>query len=211
LPLIYTKSLQNEVYVTLWELTEDALFFLDRLDTNRFNLEELAAISHSLKQLEWLATRYCLQLLTEAVEVSHQGIRKDNDGKPHLNEATAHISMTHASRFVAVALHQTKSIGIDLEQLSEKLIRVSHKFLSEKEKPHAQRDTLKLCIYWSAKEALYKLNGRKGLAFRDQLQIEPFEDDSREIKGRIIDENSNVKECSIEVMKHQDYVLTVAL
>jgi 4'-phosphopantetheinyl transferase len=38
----------------------------------------------------------------------------------------------------------------------------------------AANDLVKLCIYWCAKEALYKIHGKKNLLFADHLRVEPF-------------------------------------
>jgi hypothetical protein len=47
--------------------------------------------------------------------------------------------------------------------------------LSPTELQDAGNNLTKHCVYWCAKEALYKIDGKKGLHFSNQLNIEPFE------------------------------------
>ena len=35
-------------------------------------------------------------------------------------------------------------------------------------------DIKKLCVYWAGKEAIYKLNGKLGLNFKEDIRISPF-------------------------------------
>jgi phosphopantetheinyl transferase len=77
-------------------------------------------------------------------------------------------------------------VGIDLEQPKEKLLKVAPRVLSNEELIDAGTDIVKHCIYWCAKEALYKLDGKGGLHFSTQLLIKPFERRLEGfIKGRI--------------------------
>ena len=70
-------------------------------------------------------------------------------------------------------------------------------FLSEQELENTGEDLEKICIYWCAKEALYKVYGKRGLHFASQLLVEPF----------ILEEKGNLK----GMINMQEVKLNVAL
>ena len=60
-------------------------------------------------------------------------------------------------------------------------------FLNDTELETVGTDVEKLCIYWCAKEALYKLLGKKGIIFKLNLSLDSFEiKDETLIVGNVI-------------------------
>lgn len=148
--------------------------------------------SHPVKRLEWLASRILLCQLVEYVSASYRGIFKDQWGKPHLNALPYHISLTHSYPWLAAIIDLSAPVGIDIEKPTDKLQRVAHKFLNAKELAHAKNDPAKLCTYWCAKETLYKIHGKKRLAFKKHLKIQPFDIGEKGlIQGKIERENGS--------------------
>jgi phosphopantetheinyl transferase len=119
------------------------------------------------------------------------------------------MSITHTSKYVAAVLHPSEAIGMDMEKPSEKLKRIAYKFLSEAEIAEADSDIEKLCIYWSAKEALYKLYGKRKVIFSENLYILPFKKEQNKIIGQLII-NGLDKKYNICIEKIDGYVLVVA-
>lgn len=126
------------------------------------------------KRLEWLAGRNVMKTLTEKMELDYMGLHKDGFGKPFLKGLATEVSLTHSYPYVAAQLSLHKPAGIDLEQPKEKLLAIAARVLSPEELKDAGTDIVKHCVYWCSKEALYKIDGKKGLHFSDQLNIQPF-------------------------------------
>ncbi len=127
------------------------------------------------KRKEFLAGRALIKALAEKVGVQYSGIRKDEQGKPYLKDNSHEISLSHSSPYVAARTHPREAGGIDIVQPKEKLLRVAPRVLSTTEENDAGNDIVKHCVYWCAKEAMYKLYGKRGLHFNNQLNIDPFE------------------------------------
>jgi phosphopantetheinyl transferase len=185
MPQIFDLSLTSGAKIAVWEVTEPPSFFLDKLDNDLFNIEELAYIPHPQKRLEWLASRYLVQRLSNLLSISHNGMVKDQFGKPYLSKSTVEISVSHTLQYVAVALHPSQSIGLDLEMPSPKLIKVAHKFLNNSELEHAKNQLETLCVYWASKEALYKYYGKKALSFKDNIHINSFDIKDQYLRANI--------------------------
>ena len=147
------------------------------------------------KRLEWLAGRVLIMELVQQNQLIYSGIHKDSFGKPFLRDLSHHISLSHSYPYVAAQLDLLDSVGIDIEQPKEKLLAIASRVLSPVELKDAAKNVTKHCVYWCAKEAMYKIYGKRGLHFSSQLTIEPFElHENGKLKGLIIanDQKQNV-------------------
>ncbi len=140
-------------------------------------------ITSPQKRLEWIAGRVLVKEVMEAMDLNFQGIVKDEFGKPFPEGYDYQLSLSHSFPFVAVLLDKYESVGIDLEQPKEKLLRIAPRIHSEDELNDAGTDIIKHCIYWCAKEALIKIYGKKDLIFSENMKILPFQ---RQTEGNII-------------------------
>ncbi len=209
MPVIFSKNISENCIVTLWKIEEDAVFFLQYLDIKEADLETCSKATHPIKQLEWLASRTCVKYIVELLEHNYQGIEKDEHNNPYLPEIQGFVSLSHTSGYATAIVSLEEEVGIDIERISDKLNRVAHKFLSEPERLHAGNDLLKMCIYWCAKESLYKWYGKKNLSFKDNIFIEPFEGNPTMVKGEIFIDGILKTEHRLSVFYVEDFVITV--
>lgn len=181
MPVIKIHSLWKEGAWGLWYIQEG------ETELSEF-VEEVcpAEIVHEQKRLEWLAGRALIKSLTEKIEINYHGLTKDEFGKPFLNKHPHHISLSHSYPHVVAQIDRTNSVGIDLEQPKEKLRKIASRVFDKDEVKDAGYDITKLCIYWCAKEALYKIYGKRNLLFTDHLKVMPFTlSSSGRIEGKI--------------------------
>ncbi len=214
MPIILQKKYEqaanlNDIHLAVWQITESHDELLAMLPSEILTDAELANIHHPQKQVEFFCSRLTIRFLANFLGIKYLGIKKDEFGKPYLVGSIWQMSLTHTSNYVAAVMHATHPLGMDMEMPSEKLRRVAHKFLSESEVIEANDDLEKLCIYWSAKEALYKLYGKRKVFFQENLYVYPFSKGASKIIGRLkineIDEEYN-----IFVENINSYVLVVA-
>lgn len=204
MPLFELEYTENQCAWGVWhvEETEEELAFsaLEQCP------EELVS---QQKRLEWLAGRVLIKTLLEKIDLDYAGIMKDEFGKPFLKELPHHISLTHSYPYVAAQINQTHSVGIDLEQPKQKLLAIGPRVLSSTELTDAGNDVVKHCVYWCAKEALYKIHGKRGLHFANQLNVEPFAlNDSGLLKG-LITVNQQKQTVNLIYQIRPDFVLVL--
>lgn len=124
------------------------------------------------RQKEWLAVR----LLSRAILGEDILIEYTDNGRPTLKDSSLHISISHTTGYVAVLFQKSPFVGIDIEARSKRVLKIQKKFLSEEE--HRSIDTAHeadhALIYWSAKEVLFKMLGKEGVDFKQNLHITPF-------------------------------------
>jgi phosphopantetheinyl transferase len=191
---ITTDSFQ----LALWRIEEDLPFFEDKF-TNHPD------IKNENKRLQWYATRHLVnQLAGQPVLIA-----KDDAGKPLL--PGAHLSLSHTPEFAAAMLSHSHTVGIDLEMVNPKVERIAYKFLRDDEVAAIQpaEKIEKLILYWSAKEALYKLYGKGEIAFTTQLLIEPFTLSLQgELKAAITGIEKPIDNLTVHYRFFNDHVLT---
>ncbi|HMJ70056.1 MAG TPA: 4'-phosphopantetheinyl transferase superfamily protein [Cyclobacteriaceae bacterium] len=170
MPLVKSEMTGVESAWGLWEINETeqelAFFAMESCP------DDIVAPS---KRREYLAGRALVKTLVEKVGAEYTGIRKDEQGKPYLKDQKHEISLSHSSPYVAAQIHVGTPVGIDIEQPKEKLLRVAPRILSNTEEKDAGDNIVKHCVYWCAKEAMYKIYGKRGLHFNNQLNVDPFE------------------------------------
>jgi len=170
MPLSKIESTGPQSAWGLWHITED------EPDLSYLSFESCPEeIVHPQKRLEYLAGRALMKALVESAQLPYEGLRKDEFGKPFLKVHPHSISLSHSYPYVAAQLSRDHIVGIDVEQIKEKLRQVGPRVLSSEEVKDAGDDLVKLCIYWCAKEALYKIHGVRNVLFSDHLHVSPFE------------------------------------
>lgn len=98
------------------------------------------------------------------------------------------IGISHSDTLAAIIWHPEKEIAIDVEELGERIKRISHRAFSDSELEFANNDLLKLNLLWNTKECVYKLIGIKGVDFKKQIRVLPF-DNNNEIRAELISDS----------------------
>lgn len=125
-----------------------------------------------------------IEMMVERLLLCHifgpgaQLMHHDN-GQPWVrlhDQRMTHISITHTKQWVAVATNQDCPMGIDIERQAQRVMRVRHKFLNEREQQMVPPgDVMAHLVAWTAKEALYKAASlTEPVSIRNDLQIGPF-------------------------------------
>ena len=155
----------------IWKITEDETALLQQVSEFESIPE---SITHTEKRLEYIAGRVLAKNLLEAAGKKFEGVTKDVFGKPFFKENTFQLSLSHSFPYVAALTDINKSVGIDLEQIKPKLVKIGPRVLEKTELDDAGSDVTKHCIYWCAKEAMIKIYGKKDLIFSEHLLVNPF-------------------------------------
>ncbi|MEA3494985.1 MAG: 4'-phosphopantetheinyl transferase superfamily protein [Bacteroidota bacterium] len=126
------------------------------------------------RNLHWLSSRVLLRDILNTKKFID--VKGDEHGKPHLINFDYELSITHSADYAAVIISK-KKVGIDIEQIKDVIKKISPKFMNEKELKEVKGKNLikKLYVYWCTKESIYKLNGKSGLRFREDICLQSFD------------------------------------
>ena len=205
---LYRTYRKGELAVGVWKVEETIGqlrsmfkdFSLYESDLQKFKAEK--------RQLEWLAVRVLLkELLGEEKVIDYLP-----SGKPFLKDRSACVSFSHTCGYVAVAVHPTKEVGIDIEQYGNRVSRLASRFVREDEMQSvkAGNEIYALLLHWSAKETMFKLMNQSDVDFLNHLHILPFIPiESGEMEA--VEYRTDLHQpFQISYYTHSDYVLTFA-
>lgn len=158
--------------LAIWHITESLEELLKMKQFAEDDLSALNSFSYEHRKKEWLVARILAEQLSNEKDIR---ILYDEHNKPFLKHSKKHISISHSHDLLAVILDEHET-GIDIELIKTKVLRIKEKFMSEAELKSLQKENIEeqLTVYWCAKESLYKLYGKKELAFKENLAVEPF-------------------------------------
>jgi phosphopantetheinyl transferase len=210
MPEILRRQIDANSFYAIWEITEnlDELQGMISLRPPEQSLYNSFLVESRKKQ--WLAYRILIRslLLPRTYQVEYDGA-----GKPYLAGSHYHISVTHSGDLAGVIISSAGLAGIDIEKVRPKIEKVADRFLHPDEMAGigAADRTLLLTVAWCAKEALYKMYGRKNLDFKENIRlILPHDPDTGHFLGKIQIAGST-REYSLMNSRHKEYVLVYVL
>ncbi|WP_162053803.1 4'-phosphopantetheinyl transferase family protein [Pontibacter pamirensis] len=205
--LLLTQQLNSNTWLGIWQLQEPVQDLRVLLPPHA-DVSAMAGKVHPKRQQEWLASRVLVYQLLRYFTAEPLVLARDENGRPYFPDQPLHVSITH-SPHLAAAILSGHQVGIDIELISPKALRVADKFLTEAEKQCTASDEKITCLYWSAKETLYKLYSRKKLVLKDNLLVSPGSE-SNVLLGRVQIENFS-KLYQIHHDTIQEHVLTYCI
>ncbi|HYK77163.1 MAG TPA: 4'-phosphopantetheinyl transferase superfamily protein [Daejeonella sp.] len=172
--LAYQKIIDPHTSFALWKIDETAEELITQLQLKDHERAYLETLNKGKRYLHWLSTRVLLRTMMNTQQ--YIDCRVDEHGKPYLSNFPHHISLSHSFDYAAVMISTDKKVGIDIEIVKDKIERIARKFMNDSElefiNPAKRTEHLYMC--WCAKEAVYKLHGKKQVSFLDHIRLSPF-------------------------------------
>lgn len=170
MPLAKVVKVNQDIIYGIWDITEE---IEELIKDEAFTNHEEVTVSdlHPKKQLEYVTSRILIARLCEEIDQPFSGIIKDEFGKPALRDCHYHLSISHSYPYATAIINQKESAGIDIEYPTDKLKRISSKFLNREEEKY-EESLSDLCKVWCVKETLYKIYGRKKVNYKKHLHVD---------------------------------------
>ncbi len=162
------------------------------------------------RRCEWLAAR----ILIKRLAGSCADVCYSPDGKPLLRDDSRHISISHTDGYVAVALHREYNVGVDVEVVGTKILKLYRRILNDKEIDSLDKNNelVAMLLHWSAKESLYKIVGNKGGSFAENFAVSPFVvNSSGNFPISYTDNGLLIKRATVNYIVESDYVFTLCV
>ena len=143
------------------------------LDINK-SLDELVKLSFKTdvskfktqrRRNEILASRLLLKKILPNTTISY-----NKHGAPEIT-SDKFISISHSKNLAAIIISQ-KKVGIDIEKISRKPVKISSKFIAKNS--HKPLSPEKATLIWTCKEAIYKWHQKGKVNFITDIKINPF-------------------------------------
>ena len=187
--LIDHTQLFNRFELLIWEINDTDKIEVSNLPNNI--LKKIDSNKSQLKKNQILAVHQILKHRN----IPARDLFYNSYGAPSLSNGL-NISITHSESFVAVCLSKEK-MGIDLQIISQKISKISDKFINDLEKKFTEKNNLqRLTQLWTIKEAAYKYFTVGQLSLKNDIIINQLGDDSNlQING--LGKRLNLKSKSI--------------
>lgn len=115
-------------------------------------------------------------------------------GAPTVDIPNRHISVAHCRTSVAVAIAD-ECVGVDIESLDRDFERAKARFMSSTEAALANHDNWAAMV-WTAKEAIYKLYGRREVDLIGDIHIVAYDAASQYLTAQVGEMHNIVVEMS---------------
>lgn len=193
---LHLKS--TDIYICSFEsfIPQEYIKYLSAEENVKLN-----GFKSNSRKMEFIASR----ILRHRI-VGFDKIEYNEVGAPYI-KGRGYISISHTHSKAALAINNKFQIGLDLEKQRENILTLKHKFISQEEELLFDTSDKNIVTkIWSAKEALYKLAGRKGIHFKSELALKPINDSSWQ--GRITNPN-HVLSVKLDIFDHQGTIISI--
>lgn len=170
-----------------------------------------ANISRSDKRVEWKGARIAIKSALECISLPYPGFFKDEHGKSHPMDGYGYVSLSHTKGIAAAIFHKDMPVGIDLDFVREKVVRLGPKFLDPSEIAFLNNDPVLYTIAWSAKESIFKCQGKRGISLKNNILLEPFTLNDSVIIGKVYQSDFSDHHYQVRVDREKDIVLTYTI
>ena len=198
MPLVFTKD-HHGSRIALWRIEEEEQFFTERIQYRPDS-------SHAVKRLQQLSSRYLLELIYPGFPF-HQ-VEVSKAGKPILAESEFHFSLSHCDGFSAAIIGKIAPVGIDVERINPRILRIESKFLNATEYEllsgcNEESRVVYSTLFWSIKETVFKWWGDGAVDFSEQIQIKSI--DLLDQGKALVEFGKNAEsELLVEYIRYQD-------
>lgn len=207
----FYKELKIKANVTayFWKISEDIDWLFENVQLNEKSVARLETMSSIEHKKGFLAVRMLLQHLG----FTDFDLFYDESGKPHLKDKREnaedksfapelqhptsstqlqtsnikHISISHSHEFSCICISKKECIGIDLEKVKEKVLRIAPRFMDLKhlEGLSTEEQMQKATVVWGVKESVFKVKNEVGISFPDHISETTFELSDKKGKAQL--------------------------
>jgi len=158
MPLLLKKE-ENNNTILVWEISEP----LEKLISLTSNTD-CSQLKSNKRKKEFLACKILLNYFNKNLKISYS-----ENGSPNLNN-NQYISISHSGHLVCIIISD-KKIGIDIEQISDKSLRLKEKFINSH---HTKLNKEKSTLIWCIKESVFKFHEIGNVDFKKDVFVPKF-------------------------------------
>ena len=177
MPVINDLNLSPKTRVVIWEINESVQELKSNAIISKDSSKLLTQKKSEIHKKQFLAIRNIFKLLC----IDDKDLKYDKEGKPIFSQ-NKKLSISHSGNYAAV-ITSNYNVGIDIEKISDKAIKIKHKFLHiELNYPQEFNNQISL-IYWNIKESIYKAMGITGIDFKKNILALPLDINAAKCKS----------------------------
>lgn len=206
MPLVLLEDISPNTTFGIWKITEDETMLLSLRPLPPEEKEHILNLKNNRKRKQRLAYRVLLQQILKR----DYCLTYAADGKPMLHKENLYLSVSHSGDYAAAIVSATQKVGIDIEEVSQRMPLLASRFLTAKEMKEIDLQNSKLLhVYWGAKECLYKIYADTHILFSEHLSLLPFDIEKDSQTTAYIDFNKLHAQHKIIFQSVDNYMLVI--
>ena len=168
MPVFKDHQIHSNTKLGVWHCTESIQQLLEIANLDKEDQIKCASFKNDQRQKHFIAVRILCEILIGPSKILYR-----EGGKPSLLDDGQHISISHSHDYVAVLISSSPQIGIDIQQIEDKILRIRNRFVNDDDKLIIDfHNTEDLTLLWCVKESLYKINGDPTVFFNEHMRID---------------------------------------
>ena len=201
---IFKEIISEQTQILIWKYSDEEKFSADLIsDEKEFeNLKQ--------KSPKRLIEKQMVRQMLKKILPNHK-IRYHENGQPYLEPFDKFVSVSHSFPYAVLAISE-KKIGVDIEQVKDRIDKIKLKFLHPKEIDWLSRvesGIEHLTAVWCIKEALFKIHSSKQWSFKEFYVVDEFLlDKFSKIKCKVFDKDREDKFLA-HLEKIENYYLAI--
>ena len=201
---IFKEIISEQTQILIWKYSDEEEFSADLIsDEKEFeNLKQ--------KSPKRLIEKQMVRQMLKKIMPNHK-IKYYENGQPYLEPFDKFVSVSHSFPYAVLAISE-KKIGVDIEQMKDRIDKIKHKFLHPTEIDwlgRVESGVGYLTAIWCIKEALFKIHSSKQWSFKEFYVVDEFLlNQFSKIKCKVFDKNREDKFLA-HLEKIENYYLAI--
>ncbi len=162
--------------------------------------EDIASASrfqNERRRTEHLAWRRIVRReLGESVAIGYNDV-----GAPVVDTPNTYISVAHGAGCVVVAISD-RGIGVDVESAERDFSRAASRYMNKGERALSSEENWAAKV-WTAKEALYKLYGERGVELKEGFRITSYDKTTQQLSATL----ANGEQAMVDIATYKEGVI----
>ena len=189
MPIIDDINLSPKTRVVIWEINESIHDLKSKVVLSEDSLKLLNQKKSEIHKKQFLAIKNIFNFLC----IDDKDLKYNKSGQPFFSQ-NIKLSISHSGNYAAL-ITSDHNVGIDIEKISDKAMKIKHKFLHiELNYPQELNNQISL-VYWNIKESIYKAMGIMGVDFKKNILVLPLDINATKCKSWYVN-NDDI--CSFE-------------
>ena len=161
--LLFEKEVSPDVKLLVYDIS-----CVDADYLKEFGINPL--LINSKRQLQ---TALYKHLVAKYYNVPVEMVVKSQYNKPYIKGHNCYISVSHTENLIAIICSEKQVVGIDIEKISERVLKIAHKFTNREEEKLIDKNDpmISTMVLWCSKEAMYKIYEKRALSFTDNIRL----------------------------------------
>ena len=177
MPVIDDLNLSPKTRVVIWKINESLKELKSKVVLSEYSLKLLNQKKSEIHKKQFLVIRNIFKLFS----IVDKEVNYDKAGKPIFSQNKI-LSISHSGNYAAVIISD-HTVGIDIEKISDKAIKIKDKFLHIELNYPQELNYQTSLIYWNIKESIYKAVGVTGIDFKKNILALPLDINSTKCKS----------------------------